>query len=233
MIYEFESDVKIDDEILKAELGSNGEVQLKNIIRTIQKEQNAIIRNTKDRIMVIQGAAGSGKTSVALHRIAYLLYHDRQNLKSSNILILSPNGVFSDYISHILPELGEENIKEMSFDLFAYKQLRDTVSDCEDRYDEIERRIRFPQKASLAEEKQSMEFINLMERYLVELEDRLMNFKDVEYKGFVKKESEIIELFYFKFQDFHCSQGWMQLQIISLTRWKLCGNVIWQMMRKT
>ena len=192
MIYEFESDVKIDDEILKAELGSNGEVQLKNIIRTIQKEQNAIIRNTKDRIMVIQGAAGSGKTSVALHRIAYLLYHDRQNLKSSNILILSPNGVFSDYISHILPELGEENIKEMSFDLFAYKQLRDTVSDCEDRYDEIERRIRFPQKASLAEEKQSMEFINLMERYLVELEDRLMNFKDVEYKGFVKKESEII-----------------------------------------
>ena len=78
------------------------------------------------------------------------LYHDRQNLKSSNILILSPNGVFSDYISHILPELGEENIKEMSFDLFAYKQLRDTVSDCEDRYDESERRIRFPQKASLA-----------------------------------------------------------------------------------
>ena len=77
MIYEFESDVKIDDEILKAELGSNGEVQLKNIVRTIQKEQNAIIRNTKDKIMVIQGAAGSGKTSIALHRIAYLLYHDR------------------------------------------------------------------------------------------------------------------------------------------------------------
>ena len=202
MIYGFESDVKIDDDILKAELGSNGEVQLKNIIRTIQKEQNAIIRNTKDRILVIQGAAGSGKTSVALHRIAYLLYHDRQNLKSSNILILSPNGVFSDYISHILPELGEENIKEMSFDLFAYKQLRDTVSDCEDRYDEIERRIRFPQKASLSEEKQSMEFINLMERYLLELEDRLMNFRDVEYNGFVKTESEIIELFYFKFQDF-------------------------------
>lgn len=123
MIYEFESDVKIDDEILKAELGSNGEVQLKNIIRTIQKEQNAIIRNTKDRIMVIQGAAGSGKTSVALHRIAYLLYHDRQNLKSSNILILSPNGVFSDYISHILPELGEENIKEMSFDLLPISSL--------------------------------------------------------------------------------------------------------------
>ena len=114
MIYEFESDVKIDDEILGAELGSKGEVQLKNIVRTIQKEQNAIIRNTKDRIMVIQGAAGSGKTSVALHRIAYLLYHDREIWKSSNILVLSPNGVFADYISHILPELGEENIREMS-----------------------------------------------------------------------------------------------------------------------
>ena len=119
MVYAFESDVKIDDDILKAELGANGDVQLKNIVRTIQKEQNAIIRNTSDRILVIQGVAGSGKTSVALHRIAYLLYHDRKNLKSSNILILSPNGVFSDYISHILPELGEENIQEMSFDLFA------------------------------------------------------------------------------------------------------------------
>ena len=104
MLYEFESDIKIDDEILKQELGSNGDVQLKDIVRTIQKEQNAIIRNTKDKILVIQGAAGSGKTSVALHRIAYLLYHDRKNLKSSDVLILSPNGVFSDYISHILPE---------------------------------------------------------------------------------------------------------------------------------
>ena len=72
MIYQFESDVKIDDEILMAELGSGGSTALKNIVRTIQKEQNAIIRNTRDKIMVIQGAAGSGKTSIALHRIAYL-----------------------------------------------------------------------------------------------------------------------------------------------------------------
>ena len=120
MIYAFESDTKIDDEILKQELGSNGDVKLKNIVRTIQKEQNEIIRNTKDRILVIQGAAGSGKTSIALHRIAYLLYHDRDRLRSSNVLILSPNSVFADYISHILPELGEENIREMSFDLPGY-----------------------------------------------------------------------------------------------------------------
>ncbi len=201
MIYEFESDVKIDDEILKAELGSNGDVQLKNIIRTIQKEQNAIIRNTSDRIMVIQGAAGSGKTSIALHRIAYLLYHDRKNLKSSSVLVLSPNGVFSDYISHILPELGEENIREMSFDLFAYKRLKNTVSDCEDRYDLIERQIAGLCDEKLLKEKQSRDFLDRMEGYLVELEDSLMNFRDVEHHGVVKKEQEIIELFYFKFMD--------------------------------
>ena len=201
MIYEFESDVKIDDEILKAELGSNGDVQLKNIIRTIQKEQNAIIRNTSDRIMVIQGAAGSGKTSIALHRIAYLLYHDRKNLKSSSVLVLSPNGVFSDYISHILPELGEENIREMSFDLFAYKRLKNTVSDCEDRYDLIERQISGLCDEELLKEKQSRDFLDRMEGYLAELEDSLMNFRDIEHRGVVKKEKEIIELFYFKFMD--------------------------------
>ena len=201
MIYEFESDVKIDDEILKAELGSNGDVQLKNIIRTIQKEQNAIIRNTSDRIMVIQGAAGSGKTSIALHRIAYLLYHDRKNLKSSSVLVLSPNGVFSDYIPHILPELGEENIREMSFDLFAYKRLKNVVSDCEDRYDLIERQIAGLCDEKLLKEKLSRDFLDRMEGYLVELEDSLMNFRDVEHRGVVKKEQEIIELFYFKFMD--------------------------------
>ena len=99
--------------------------------------------------MVIQGAAGSGKTSVALHRIAYLLYHDRENLKSSNILVLSPNGVFADYISHILPELGEENIREMSFDLFAYRELKGIAADCEDRYDQIERVIICPESQEL------------------------------------------------------------------------------------
>ena len=201
MLYEFESDVKIDDEILGAELGSNGEVQLKNIVRTIQKEQNEIIRNTKDRIMVIQGAAGSGKTSVALHRIAYLLYHDRENLKSSNVLILSPNGVFADYISHILPELGEENIREMSFDLFAYRELKDIVGDCEDRYDQIERTVINPKIQMMCREKQSPEFVSKLDGFFLRLEDELMNFRDVEYRGCTLSEKEIIDLFYFKFLD--------------------------------
>lgn len=201
MLYEFQSDIKIDDEILKAELGSRGEVQLKNIVRTIQREQNAIIRNTRDRILVIQGAAGSGKTSVALHRIAYLLYHDREHLKSSNILILSPNSVFSDYISHILPELGEENIREMSFDLFAYRQLKDTAADCEDRYDQIERCLRHPRKQESFQMKQSEEFLNQLEAFILCLEDDLMQFRDVEYRGYQKTEAEIIRLFYFKFME--------------------------------
>lgn len=202
MIYGFESDTKIDDEILKQELGSGGDVQLKNIVRTIQKEQNAIIRNTKDRILAIQGAAGSGKTSVALHRIAYLLYHDRENLKAANILILSPNNVFSDYISHILPELGEEHIQEMSFDLFAYKELKEVANDCEDRYDYLEKRMKFPDSEweRRYKEKQSADFIGQMEGFLAMLEEDLVNIRSFTFKGFHKSEEELIHLFYFKFQ---------------------------------
>ena len=202
MIYGFESDTKIDDEILKQELGSGGDVQLKNIVRTIQKEQNAIIRNTKDRILAIQGAAGSGKTSVALHRIAYLLYHDRENLKAANILILSPNNVFSDYISHILPELGEEHIQEMSFDLFAYKELKEVANDCEDRYDYLEKKMKFQDSEweIRFKEKQSASFIGQLEGFLAMLEEDLVNIRSFTFKGFHKTEEEIIHLFYFKFQ---------------------------------
>lgn len=202
MVYEFESDMKIDDDILKQELSANSDTQLKNIVRTIQKEQNGIIRNTRDKVLIIQGAAGSGKTSIALHRIAYLLYHDREHLRSSNILILSPNSVFSDYISHILPELGEENIQEMSLDLFAYKELKDVASDCEDRWNQVERQIR--RRAADTDRryrwKQSAEFVEAVEGFLIELEDRLMNFKDMRYKGMEKKAEEILKMFYFRFQ---------------------------------
>lgn len=235
MLYEFESDVKIDDDILQQELGANSDVQLKNIVRTIQKEQNAIIRNTQDKILVIQGAAGSGKTSVALHRIAYLLYHDREHLRSSDILILSPNSVFSDYISHVLPELGEENIQEMSFDVFAYHELKKIVADCEDRYHHLERRmitwdmqhtktigkmgqiqnqkegtnvLNAPENLDSWTEadqryrwKQSKALVGAMEGFLIELEDRLVDFRDVEYRGFVKTAGEILHLFYYKFLD--------------------------------
>lgn len=203
MIYGFESDVKIDDEILKQELGSSGDVQLKNIVRTIQKEQNAIIRNTGDRILVIQGAAGSGKTSIALHRIAYLLYHDREHLQSSNVLVLSPNSVFSDYISHILPELGEENIREMTFDLFAYHELKEIAADCEDRYDWLERKMKEvdEKETERFRWKQSEGFVGQTEGFLAQLEDRLVEFLPVSFRGMEMTEQELIQLFYFRFQE--------------------------------
>ncbi len=209
LIYAFESDVKIDDEILKNELGNNGDVKLRNIVSTIQREQNAIIRNVQDKILVVQGAAGSGKTSIALHRIAYLLYHDRKNLCAANVLILSPNGVFSDYISHILPELGEENIREMSFDIFAYRELKGIAADCEERYDQIERMLAAEQQGVFADSvgssryhyKQSKEFVNELNGFILELESDLVDFRNIHFKFVNKKADEIMELFYYKFPD--------------------------------
>ena len=215
MIYEVKSDFNIDDEILREELSKNGETALKNIVRTIQKEQNSIVRNTKDKILVIQGSAGSGKTSIALHRIAYLLYHDRKRLNSSNVLILSPNSVFSDYIAHILPELGEENIREMTLDLFAYRELKGLIRDCEDRYDHMEKLIRMEQKVnrgklsrkkfdeykSMCEYKQSAAFISDFEEFILELEADLVDFHDMEYKKMVMTAAEIEKLFYDRFAD--------------------------------
>ncbi len=109
-----ENDINIDDEILQEVLSSNSSDKMKNIVTTIQTEQNTVIRNTKDKFLIVQGVAGSGKTSVALHRIAYLLYKE-DNLNSNNVLIFSPNNVFSEYISNVLPELGEENVLNTTF----------------------------------------------------------------------------------------------------------------------
>ena len=81
---------------------------MKSIISTIQKEQNQIIRNEKAKVLIIQGVAGSGKTSIALHRVAFLLYRFRNTIKAQNVTIISPNKVFGDYIAGVLPELGEE-----------------------------------------------------------------------------------------------------------------------------
>ena len=109
--------------------------------------------------------------------------------------------MFADYISHILPELGEENIREMSFDLFAYRELKGIVSDCEDRYDQIERAVLLPKSQELCREKQSAEFAGRLDGYMLGLEDELMNFRDIEYRGSTLSEKEIIDLFYFKFLD--------------------------------
>ena len=123
MEYMIESSLNIGDEILQKELSRNSDDKMKNIVATIQREQNAIIRNEAAKVLIIQGAAGSGKTSIALHRVAFLLYRFKDTLTSKNILIISPNKVFGNYISNVLPELGEENMSEIGFDDIATDML--------------------------------------------------------------------------------------------------------------
>lgn len=197
--YFFESDINIDDDVLKKELSLNGSDRLKNIVTTIQREQNNIIRDKSSKILVVQGTAGSGKTSIALHRVAYLLYNSRGQLKANNILILSPNNVFADYISHILPELNEENISEMEFDYFAAKELAG-MGKCQDRYDQIEEIIARGYSRD-GKYKQSREFAREINGYVLNLEAEIVNFRDVRFKRIEKTKEEIEVLFYEKFTD--------------------------------
>lgn len=117
-VYDSETDIDSRDELLVSVLENNTSEQMKNIVHTIQKEQNEIIRYGGTSNLIVEGVAGSGKTSVALHRIAYLLYNQK-GLTNKNVLILSPNSIFSNYISNVLPELGEENVMTTTFDDFA------------------------------------------------------------------------------------------------------------------
>ncbi len=112
MEYMLESSVTVHDDILQRELSANTDDKMRGIVATIQREQNRIIRDAEAPTLIIQGIAGSGKTSIALHRVAYLLYANKDTLSSKDILIISPNKVFADYISNVLPELGEETVPE-------------------------------------------------------------------------------------------------------------------------
>ena len=115
ILYMFDSSLRINDEMLQEMLGRSTDNRMRTIVTSIQKEQNCVIRDDRNKILVVQGPAGSGKTSIALHRAAFLLYKYRENIKSENILIFSPNHVFEDYISNVLPELGEENVDSSTF----------------------------------------------------------------------------------------------------------------------
>jgi len=119
LVFVIESDLNIHDNVLQEELSRASGEKMKNIVATIQRDQNAIIRNEDSEALIIQGAAGSGKTSIALHRIAFLLYRFKETISSQDILIISPNKVFAHYISNVLPELGEENIRETTMEALA------------------------------------------------------------------------------------------------------------------
>lgn len=161
----FDSKLTIQDEMLQEVLSRKNNDYMKNIVNTIQAEQNAIIRNVEDKNLIVQGIAGSGKTSVALHRIAFLLYKIK-NLTSDKVLIFAPNHIFSEYISNVLPELGEENTKETTFSDFLeayikeYKNIESFTSFIERYYKKEE------PYTDLIKLKQSNEIIPVIEKYI-------------------------------------------------------------------
>ncbi|WP_098745637.1 RNA polymerase recycling motor HelD [Paenibacillus sp. EZ-K15] len=133
----FDANVTIGDELLQQMLAKGADSQMKSIVSTIQKEQNAIIRNDHSRLLIVQGAAGSGKTSAALQRVAYLLYKNRDSLKADQIVLFSPNQIFNSYVSSVLPELGEENMQQTTLQEYIEYWLGASLS-LEDLFDQIE-----------------------------------------------------------------------------------------------
>ncbi len=128
MEYMLESSVNIMDDVLQKELSRSSDEEMKNIVGTIQRDQNLIIRDDNSSVLIIQGVAGSGKTSIALHRIAFLLYRFKETLNSDDILIISPNKVFSHYIANVLPELGEESVSEIQMEEIARQILGEKIT---------------------------------------------------------------------------------------------------------
>ena len=190
--YILESSAHIQDDILQKELSHTSDEKMKSIISTIQKEQNQIIRNEKAKTLIIQGVAGSGKTSIALHRIAFLLYRFKNQLSAQDITILSPNKVFGDYISNVIPELGEEPIFELSFTDIAEIQLEHIIKFESDKdplesYDKkwVER-VRF---------KSTLEFLTLMQKYIEQLSDTIFVPTDYTFDGFTVKSEWIQKRF--------------------------------------
>src|SRR5688572_27421309 len=186
MEFMIENAVSIHDDVLQKELSKSSDDKMKNIVATIQRDQNAVIRNETSRVMIIQGVAGSGKTSIALHRIAFLLYRFRDTIAAKDILIISPNKVFADYISNVLPELGEENIPETSMEELAAEMLENKyrfqtffqqVSDLLQDHDSASiERIRF---------KSSFEFLSKLNQYLIYIENNYFTFTELRIAGTV------------------------------------------------
>lgn len=180
MEYMFDSDIAIEDSILKEELGKTADLKLKTIITTIQKEQNAIIRDISADILLVQGVAGSGKTSVALHRLAYLLYKYRKSVTSENIVIFSPNETFSSYISDILPNLGEKKVMETDFHSYLKPFLYE--KNFEDLVEQNESLMKDPQRMGSIKLKGSEDFAVFLKKYFIKNSDKL-DFKDITVAG--------------------------------------------------
>lgn len=167
-----DSAVNIHDDVLQRELAQASDDKLKNIVATIQRDQNAVIRNESASVMVIQGVAGSGKTSIALHRLAFLLYRYRESIAAKDILIISPNKVFADYISNVLPELGEEHIPELEMDELA-ADLLDNRFTFQTFFEQVSALLEAPDAAFIERIhfKSSFEFLSQLNQYLLHMEN--------------------------------------------------------------
>lgn len=187
--YFFDCNIKINDEILQEVLCKNSSVKMRSIVETIQREQDVIIRDTDNEVLIIQGVAGSGKTSIALHRIAFLLYHGlNSDISSKNIVIVSPNAVFSKYISSVLPELGEENVRQITFQNHTHKALKkkgriETRNSCIEFLASCKSTERIRLKKQSIEFKGSRVFIEILDRLTSYYERNVLNFEDVYYNG--------------------------------------------------
>lgn len=198
----FDTGITIGDELLQEVLGSNADNQMKSIVATIQSEQNKIIRNEKSKLLVVQGVAGSGKTSAALQRVAYLLYRNRETLSSENMMLFSPNPLFNSYVSTVLPELGEENLKQTTFQEYLHHHLGH-VYKLEDSFSQLEYLLRgnnspmYQTRVSAIRFKGSLLFKDYIDHFIDSLHLGGLYFKNIVFRGeIILSKMDILNYFY-------------------------------------
>lgn len=169
-------DVSHADDFLLYRLGENKDNKLKDIVSTIQSEQNDIIRAERNLPLLIQGVAGSGKTTIALHRLAFLIYEYREQLEAERMIVFAPNSLFLDYISSVLPELGVGNISQTTFLDWALRTLDDSVKlkQTEEKLKEAFSINRDERKVMLGKLKGTLEFKSFIEEQMVQIEKELV-----------------------------------------------------------
>ena len=193
LVYAFDSSLTINDEILQNTLGQNSSSKMKQIVSTIQKEQNQIIRSSDFENILVQGIAGSGKTSIALHRVAYLLYKNK--ISSKDIVIVSPSPLFSDYISDVLPELGEQNVQSTTFEEIAKEELKSIIN-FESRADMIEDLLLGNvERAKEVSYKEGSEFFESLKTFLNNVTSLSFEAKDINL-GDKKIKADVINNLY-------------------------------------
>lgn len=194
----FDTNESIGDQMLLEVLSEKSSTQMKSIVTTIQQEQNKIIRNTSADLLFVQGAAGSGKTSAILQRIAYLLYRYRGNLTSSDVIMFSPNQLFNDYIKNVLPEMGEQNMVQMTYWQFVSRRL--PVMEVESLFKQLEDQN---SDTNISAFKDSVNFFNLVTRYAKHINKRGMIFKNVYFRDKKKPyfDKEKIKDIYYSFNE--------------------------------